>query len=508
LDKKEIGRKATEYGLILSSVALDRIAELELDYEAVFRDGRDAGEWFISPEYIEARIAAGKHGNGTQQPNAREEACDADGSPKVLACNMQSRLLIHDDSDVTGKSTCAGDLEDFVGYFNARFESLRKVLQERVEYRLSTSIEAVRKNATREKAKIICMVKEKRDSSKGHRFLEVEDATGELTVLLSDKRDDDRKEPAKNAYERILHDEVIGITGVLNGDLFIATEVVQPEVPLNHVRRFADEEVYAIFLSDIHVGSYLFLEREFQSFIDWLKGRGGRQDIAEKVKYIIVAGDLVDGIGIYPDQEKELTIPDIMRQYEFLAMLLSEIPSHIDVVLCMGNHDAVRNAEPQPRISKELAPALFELTNVHITGNPVRLSAHGVEFLVYHGTSLDTIIGNLSGSSYTRPETAMIELLKRRHLVPTYGSDSISPENKDYLFIGDVPDVFHCGHVHTNGYTLYHGVNVINSGTWQAKTAYQERLGHQPTPAMVPVMNLQNHEVSMLDFNGNGRTNQ
>jgi DNA polymerase II small subunit len=308
-------------------------------------------------------------------------------------------------------------------------------------------------------------------------------------------------EVLKGMYERVLPDEVIGLEGILSDNLFIASEITQPDVPVSHTRHFADEEVYAVFLSDIHVGSYLFLEREFQNFIDWLNGKSGRQDIAEKVKYVFVAGDLVDGIGIYPGQEKELTMPDIKKQYEFLALLLAEVPKRIEIVVGMGNHDASRNAEPQPKVSRDLAPKLFEMPNVHVVGNPSRFSAHGVEFLMYHGTSLDTIIGNISGCSYTRPETAMVEFLKRRHLVPAYGFDSISPENKDYLFIDEIPDVLHCGHVHTNGYTLYRGVNVINSGTWQSKTAYQEKLGHQPTPAQVPVMNLQNHEISIIDFN-------
>jgi DNA polymerase II small subunit len=110
------------------------------------------------------------------------------------------------------------------------------------------------------------------------------------------------------------------------------------------------------------------------------------------------------------------------------------------------------------------------------------------------------IIGNLSECSYSRPETAMIEYLKRRHLIPMYGVDGIAPEKTDYMAIKDVPDILHCGHVHTNGYANYHGVHVINSGTWQSKTKYQEQLGHVPTPARVPVMNLQNHEVNILYF--------
>jgi DNA polymerase II small subunit len=501
VDKKLVSLKAQERGLILSSVALERIVEEELDIEDLFRQAKEAGEWFLRPEWVEGRIASARKDVCAQAPAPTDDAASPSKAP--AACSIDSRLVIYEESDVSGKSTCAGTVEDFVNYFNVRYENLRKVLLERVEYKNAVTVEALRKLAAKERARIICMVREKRESNKGNRFLDVEDATGELTVLLSDKH-----EAVKAMYERILPDEVLGFEGTLNGDLFIASDVTQPDVPLNHLRRFASEEVYAVFLSDIHVGSYLFLEREFQSFIEWLNGRGGRQDIAGKVKYVLVAGDLVDGIGIYPGQEKELTIPDIYRQYEFLALLLSEIPSHIEVVLSMGNHDASRNAEPQPRISRELAPKLYELPNVHVRGNPVRLSAHGVEFMLYHGTSLDTIIGSISGCSYTRPETAMIEYLKRRHLVPSYGSDSISPENRDYLFIGDIPDVLHCGHVHTNGYTLYRGVNVINSGTWQAKTAYQEKLGHQPTPALVPVMNLQSHEVSMLDFSGNGHANE
>jgi DNA polymerase II small subunit len=505
LDKKEISRKAAEYGLVLSSVALDRMSGLGLDCDAIFKGAKSSGSWFISPQFIEALIANEKRGVCDASGPAleqRPQTSESVASHRPPSCDIESRLSIHDETDVSGKSTCAAKLEDFVEYFNTRYANLRGVLMQHAEYRLAVTIEGLRKVNPKERVRIIGMVREKRESNKGYKFLQVEDQTGEITVMVSEKN-----ELLKLAYERVLPDEVVGLEGVVNGDLFIASDLTQPDIPINHARHFADEEVYAVFLSDIHVGSYLFLEKEFQSLIDWLNGKGGRQDVAGRVKYVMVAGDLVDGIGIYPAQEKELTMPDIYKQYEFLSMLLEEIPDNIDVVLGMGNHDAVRNAEPQPRIGKDIAPKLYELPNVHITGSPVRFSAHSVEFLMYHGTSLDTIIGNLSGCSYKNPETAMVEYLKRRHLVPTYGSDSISPENRDYLFINEVPDVLHCGHVHTNGYSLYRGVNIINSGTWQAKTAFQERLGHQPTPALVPVMNLQNHEVSMMDFSGNGRPN-
>ncbi|MBU0762739.1 MAG: DNA-directed DNA polymerase II small subunit [Candidatus Altiarchaeota archaeon] len=489
MDKGEISQKALEYGLVLSTTALEQIIDSKIDYKRLFKKAKDDGAWFVTHEYIEKTTT-------TDKP----DICESEGSEhkKHKACDLESKLIIHDSSDVTGKSTCAGTIDDFIQYFNSRYKSLKSVIQEHVEYKDVSTIEQVKAGEQKTKQKIVAIVNEKRESTRGFKFLDVEDPTGGLTVLIADKNDH-----LKAEYERILPDEVIGIEGILTGELYIANNITQPDIPLNHTKRYASEEVYAAFLSDIHVGSYLFLEKEFMSFIEWLNGRGSRREVADRLKYIFIAGDLVDGIGIYPDQESELTIPDIERQYEFLAMLLEDIPKHIEIIACMGNHDASRNAEPQPRVSKDLAGKLYEIPNVHVCGNPVRFSAHGVEVLMYHGTSMDTIIGSLSSCSYKNPDTAMVELLKRRHLVPTYGSDSISPENKDYLFIEDVPDVFHCGHVHTNGYTQYRGVTVINSGTWQAKTAYQERLGHQPTPARVPIMNLQNHEVIMLDFSAN-----
>ena len=73
------------------------------------------------------------------------------------------------------------------------------------------------------------------------------------------------------------------------------------------------------FTSDIHVGSKLFLEKQFVKFIEWLNGNvDTRKDIAEKIKYLVISGDLVDGIGVYPNQDKELSISDIYKQYSVL----------------------------------------------------------------------------------------------------------------------------------------------------------------------------------------------
>ncbi len=530
--KEEIVRRFAENDVLLTSHAFERIITHCLDVDKVIVCAKEKNQWLISNEFLAEFVSEGYATPGLspvsvyQPPTigpqitvpepvqaplpdtwnagidliAPKEIRELDkvvvSRPvrRILAKELPSGLNILKDSDVTDKSTCEGKLEDFIGYFNERYESLRDIVRNRDSFLGAVPIEIVKKHRG-EVSSCVVMVKEKRESKKGFRFLEVEDPTGELTVMIPKDND------ALNAlYARVLADEVIGLQGKLANDFFIASEIVEPELPINHKANYSEEPVCAVLISDIHVGSNLFLEKEFNNFIDWLSFKGDNDDVVDKIKYILVAGDLVDGIGIYPGQEKELTIPDIFKQYDFLATLLEKVPDYIEIVLAMGNHDAVRKAEPQPMLAKDIGGRLFDLDNVHVTGNPVGLTLNTVKFLLYHGTSMDTMIGNLSGCSYSRPETTMIEYLKKRHLAPMYGNDSLSPDRKDYMVIRDIPDVFHAGHVHTNGYANYRGVRVINSGTWQGRTKYQEELGHMPTPARVPIINLQTHEVSVKHF--------
>ena len=184
------------------------------------------------------------------------------------------------------------------------------------------------------------------------------------------------------------------------------------------------------------------------------------------------AGDVVDGIGVYPNQDRDLTVLDIYAQYKIFFNFMSMIPDYIHVFVIPGNHDAVQRAEPQPQLSNELVGD-FKADNVHIIPNPSFLTLHGIEILAYHGASLDSIISAIPGTSYAKPEKAMIEILKRRHLSPIYGGNMIVPSKNDNMVIDKVPDILHMGHVHKNGMANYHGVDIINSGTWQSTTDYQ-----------------------------------
>jgi len=302
----------------------------------------------------------------------------------------------------------------------------------------------------------------------------------------------------------LMPDQVVCLAVIkTRSNLFLAEDIIFPEIGRKVPQR-AQEPVYAVLTSDLHIGSKMFEKEAFRRFLLWLRGKYGNQqmrDIAGRVKYLLIAGDLVDGVGVYPGQAKELSIRDVHRQYDFAFKYIEKIPKYIEIVICPGNHDAARKALPQPAIPESYTGGIKGKSNIRSVGSPSLLSLHGVEVLMYHGVSLNDIIGVVPGMDHDHPERAMRLLMQSRHLAPSYGGKTmLSPENRDYLVIDRVPDIFHAGHIHVFGYCNYRGVLVVNSGGWQKQTGYMEKLGLVPTPGKVPVVNLQTLETTVLSF--------
>ena len=190
---------------------------------------------------------------------------------------------------------------------------------------------------------------------------------------------------------------------------------------------------------------------------------------------------------------------DIFEQYQEAANCLNGIRQGISIIIAPGNHDIVRQAEPQPALP-EVVQKFFRSDFIFV-GSPAWIRLGGVPLLVYHGRSLDDLVLRIPGLSYSSPEKAMVEMLKRRHLSPVYGSRvSIAPEHEDHYVISRSPSILHCGHVHTVGIARYKGVAVINSGTWQSQTEFQKKMNVNPTPATVPIVDLATMRVRKLLF--------
>lgn len=384
--------------------------------------------------------------------------------------------------DTSKKSYTSGELENLISYFKSRYDKLAKILQRRPELKTFQKVSEIEESQT--SLNLILMVRDIRTTKNGHKLIEFEDDTGSIPILFSNKNEELFKEA-----EKLVKDEVVGIIADKNGDLAIANQIINPGVT-----RIAkkDMDFGIVFLSDVHIGSLTFLEDAFNRFIDWINcefGNEQQREIASDVKYLIIGGDIVDGIGVYPNQDKELAIKDITQQYNEAAKFLGRIRSDIKIIIAPGNHDASRVAEPQPAVPEEYAKALYQLDNVEFISNPCIVSLDGIKVLIYHGRSFDDLVMAVKDFTHERNDLLMEELLKKRHLAPIYGERTpLASELEDYLVIDEIPDVFHTGHVHINTYRKYNGIHLINSGTFQTQTEFQKIYNIEPTPAEVPVL--------------------
>jgi DNA polymerase II small subunit len=394
--------------------------------------------------------------------------------------------------DASRKSYTNGEIKDLSAYFNSRYHKLKEMLQRKKDLKSPQPIQELEN--IQDVVNVIGMVNEVRNTKNNHKLIEVEDETGTASVLVHNEN-----HSLFEDAERVVKDEVLGVVGTRKGSLIMASQLINPGTP-----RIDEKEMdfSMVFLSDTHIGSSTFLGDAFDRFIKWINGEFGdkeHKNIANNVRYLILAGDIVDGIGVYPHQDKELVIKDIYEQYAEAARLFGEIDD-IQIIITPGNHDAGRLAEPQPAIPEEYAADLYKLKNVEFVSNPSMVNLEGINVLIYHGRSFDDFAMTVKGMSHQHTELIMKELLEKRHLAPIYGERTpLASEVEDHLVIEEVPHVFHTGHVHINSYKKYKGIHLVNSGTFQSQTEFQKIYNIVPTAAQVPV--LHNGNMKVLKFN-------
>ena len=396
-------------------------------------------------------------------------------------------------SDPTPAIAPAEASEGFNRLFRDRYDRLSAIARGRLDAKGGTHIAAVKHVQYGKKIKLAALLLGRTNRRNSVEVM-VDDPTGTIRVVC---QDDTVARAAMQAPLDCL--VVMEVSSSKSGQLY-ANSLLLPDIPTRRPIA-SSHRVYAVMLSDLHIGSRMFLADDFERFLLWLNGKMGESDIVNRVKYLIIAGDLVDGVGVYPGQEFQLAEKDPKKQYEKAAELLKKVPNGIQIIISPGNHDAVRQALPQPAVSPDIADALYGMENVRWVGDPSYVKLHGVMFLIYHGKSMDDVIATTPELSYHRPTDAMKLLLRSRHLAPTYGKrTALSPELRDFLVIDPVPDVMHSGHVHTYGELNHRGTLLVNSGTWQGQTNFQSNMGIEPTPSIVPVMDLSTLRVVRRNF--------
>ncbi len=443
------------------------------------------GAPFVTREMVEAALAE-------RRGPVRRPAVAPTG---VLASRAPATALAFEllREGFTGPPVATQPLDAYSALFQSRFRALGRLLRGRPQLANLRPIAELR--ASEGSASILGMVRSVRETPQRHHLIvTLDDETGSLDILVP--------KGSPGARSPFLPDEVVGVRLDFPkepGRIPRVSAVERPDVTTDRRPGRAPVSRRAVFLSDLHIGSRSFLGDAWTRLVEFLRGRGPLPELAASIGYVVIAGDLVDGIGVYPHQERDLAITDVVEQYVELGRRLAELPERLTIVAIPGNHDAVCPAEPQPRLPPTLTRPLPP--NVRVAANPSTFALEGVVVEAYHGRSFDDLIPAIPGASYARPTDVMKRMLQMRHLAPIYGDRTpLAPLPYDGLVIDPAPDILVTGHVHTFGVDRYRGVLLLNASTWQAETEYQRMRNIAPVPAHAAVVDLATLALVPLDF--------
>ena len=396
-------------------------------------------------------------------------------------------------SDPTSKITTGEGVKGYNALFSSRFNKLKRVISDRPESRMLKSLASI-KTAKTDDDMYVCGLVTMKNSERNITKLILEDPSGSFEGIIFDAE-------LQKTADTLMSDQFVMVRiGMGKNSGFIIKDLILPDLP-DQASNKSETDAYAVFLSDLHIGSKYFMEEEFSDFVLWLSSP---DPVARKIRFVLIGGDIVDGVGIYPNQNKELVCQTIEEQLDKVVSLLDKIPKNVQIIIMPGNHDPGRRALPQPAIPEKYNSALWERENVVMVGNPAMISLNGVKVLMFHGQSIDDIVKTTPGMKYDEPTNVMKHLLKARHLSPIYGSQTpIAPEMQDLMVIEDIPDIFHVGHVHKAQLDMYKGILLVNSGSWQKQTPFQASVGMTPNPGIALMVNLKTFQVFHQNYNSN-----
>ena len=280
--------------------------------------------------------------------------------------------------DPTPSINSGEGVRGYTSLFRSRFEKLLRIIALRPDSKRITKITSLKHKSNNTKLRktydvngdantnssvIVGLLMSKRSKKNGLEMV-IDDHSGILSVLAV--TEELKKQASILALDQMIMLEVDNINRK-GTQGFVVRNLVSPDIP-DHLPNRSKSESYAVLISDLHVGSKYFLEVEFLRFLNWLSSTD--DEIVSKIKFVCIGGDLIDGIGIFPNQEKELIEMNTGKQMSHAIDLFAKIPQHIKVFIIPGNHDPGRRALPQPALPREYSNKLYSFENFTMLGNP------------------------------------------------------------------------------------------------------------------------------------------
>lgn len=370
---------------------------------------------------------------------------------------------------------------DFVSYFRRRFEVIRDLLLEKKN--LSNLISIRRLGSSNGVYDIVGMIYAKRITKNKNLLLEVEDLGGKAVVLVNREN--------KSLFERASRlelDDILVMRCSGSAKMLFLRDF--EFVGLEKVEKFGSDDAYVGFASDFHVGNRDFLEDDLRKFVAWVNGEVGdvrSREIAKKMKYLVVVGDLVEGVGVYPGQEREVLIRSVRAQYNKVGEILGKLRRDVEIIVLPGLHDAVWLGEPQPGVDKKWLGSLGELPNLRVVSNPAYVEVGGLRVFLKYGVN----------------KVSDLDLVLEKGYLPlVYGESDFVMESGEDLVLDSQIDVFVLGGTHRARVVDKDGVLRVWTSCWKGRSDFERRRGMDVDNSRVPILNLKSREVKMLDFGG------
>ena len=229
------------------------------------------------------------------------------------AREVDSEIEIH--FDITGQSSTEGRISDMQSCFKSRLAQIRSMMISHgvLPRRPISNSEAWRnrRRLTNKESEftIIGLSSDVRWTKNGWMSFVLEDESTQIRCMIKPPSD---ASPLHPSLDGLMDDEIVGVSGNFSSGerepILWVQNIHKP--PLGqHSKSQAGEDsaVSAAFLSDVHLGSKTFLAPQWEKMVQWFK----HDPLAKTVKYFVLTGDGVDGVGIYPGQERHLSITDL-----------------------------------------------------------------------------------------------------------------------------------------------------------------------------------------------------
>ncbi len=256
------------------------------------------------------------------------------------------------------------------------------------------------------------------------RTIFIEDKTGGIEVVLE-----------KDDINQLVEDEVVGVLCERENSSISGKKLIFPDVPLQREINKTKEDNYVFLVSDLHMESELFNKQSYKKFIDWLENQKSKTNI--------------------------FILGDISSSKEDVDNFLSDIPKRHDAYIIKGE------------IDKEI--------DGNILPNPAFIQIGNVKLLMFHNQNIKEYM-----DVWNTPEQTMTNLIKKRHLDPTFSRNSEIYDNDPYL-LDITPDIVVAAHTHIPSSANYKGTTLVTTGSFVTQPIFW-------------LMNLRTRETFKIDF--------